>query len=117
MLEKDNEAEDIIALMVQVEHGKHDAQTHQLNIYKQLYTKIMDRQPSQEMIEGIVDKHIALGDMSKASAQYSILQTVSKLPGYGVEYHDVMFETEPIIMGVGPEGVMLHTSEQEAVER
>lgn len=117
VLELDEYIQRAIPLMALIEHGPHDTRTHQLNIYKRLYTIVSDQEPSPEMIRQFVEDHIALGSMTKETAQYKFLQIVHKLPSYGMEFHEAFLSTDMVHLGVGPGGVLLYNSEMELQER
>ncbi|XP_067146983.1 E3 ubiquitin-protein ligase MYLIP isoform X2 [Apteryx mantelli] len=56
----------------------------------------------------ITVKHKELEGLSQASAEYQVLQIVSTLENYGVEWHSVRdSEGQKLLIGVGPEGISI----------
>ncbi|XP_053822108.1 E3 ubiquitin-protein ligase MYLIP isoform X2 [Vidua macroura] len=56
----------------------------------------------------IITKHKELEGLSQASAEYQILQIVTTLENYGVEWHSVRdSEGQKLLIGVGPEGISI----------
>ncbi|MEE6464898.1 hypothetical protein FKM82_006395 [Ascaphus truei] len=56
----------------------------------------------------ITAKHKSLEGLSQASGEYQVLQIVSTLENYGVEWHFVRdVEGQKLVIGIGPEGVSI----------
>lgn len=56
----------------------------------------------------IIAKHKELEGLSQASAEYQVLQIVTALENYGVEWHSVRdSEGQKLLIGVGPEGISI----------
>ncbi|XP_051688569.1 E3 ubiquitin-protein ligase MYLIP isoform X2 [Oryctolagus cuniculus] len=56
----------------------------------------------------IVAKHKELEGTSQASAEYQVLQIVSAMENYGIEWHSVRdSEGQKLLIGVGPEGISI----------
>lgn len=56
----------------------------------------------------IVAKHKDLEGTSQASAEYQVLQIVSAMENYGIEWHSVRdSEGQKLLIGVGPEGISI----------
>ncbi|XP_035882375.1 E3 ubiquitin-protein ligase MYLIP isoform X2 [Phyllostomus discolor] len=56
----------------------------------------------------IVAKHKELEGTSQASAEYQVLQIVSAMENYGIEWHSVRdSEGQRLLIGVGPEGISI----------
>lgn len=103
---------------MQADHGRFDRQNHQMNMYKGMLCAISrDLNPTPEFINSIVDCHIDLGDMSKESAVYQVLQIAAGLKNYGVEFHDSLSDSDVTQVGVGPQGVTMYNSSKDIVER
>ena len=117
VLEDEEDIQLAVALMAQIEYGQHDTRTHQLNIYKRLYTIVSDQEPSQQQVRQFVEEHKTLGHMNKETAQYRFLQIVYNLASYGMEYHEALLGSESMNLGVGPTGVLIYNSDMELVER
>lgn len=59
-------------------------------------------------INSIIAKHKELEGLSQASAEYQVLQIVTTLENYGVEWHSVRdSEGQKLLIGVGPEGISI----------
>ena len=56
----------------------------------------------------IVAKHKELEGTSQASAEYQVLQIVSAMDNYGIEWHSVRdSEGQKLLIAVGPEGISI----------
>lgn len=56
----------------------------------------------------IIAKHKELEGTSQASAEYQVLQIVSAMENYGIEWHSVRdSEGQKLLIGVGPEGISI----------
>lgn len=56
----------------------------------------------------ITAKHKELEGLTQASAEYQVLQIVSTLENYGVEWHSVRdSEGQKLFIGIGPEGIAM----------
>ncbi|GAB5571207.1 E3 ubiquitin-protein ligase MYLIP isoform X1 [Prionailurus iriomotensis] len=64
-----------------------------------------ERTPKTEFI---VAKHKELEGTGQASAEYQVLQIVSTMENYGIEWHSVRdSEGQKLLIGVGPEGISI----------
>lgn len=62
--------------------------------------------PRLPAVRSIVAKHKELEGTSQASAEYQVLQIVSAMENYGIEWHAVRdSEGQKLLIGVGPEGI------------
>lgn len=60
------------------------------------------------LFRSIVAKHKELEGISQASAEYQVLQIVSAMENYGIEWHAVRdSEGQKLLIGVGPEGISI----------
>ncbi|XP_030638395.1 E3 ubiquitin-protein ligase MYLIP-B [Chanos chanos] len=108
-----DQAVELCALLAQEEFGDHDQ-----NTVKYCYTQLCGQEPSTTTMNNIVQRHRELEGMSQASAEYQVLQLVSSLENYGVEWHwarDV--EGQRLAIGVGPEGVFICKEDFIPIER
>ena len=115
----DKEKEQIVkiaGLIAQVELG---------NYTKKDATQILQYEnmvpPSEDFIDflpKLVREHAKLKNVSKESAHYKVLQLVSDLSCYGIEYHEVHGEKGAMNhLGVGPEGMATYDSEWNLIDR
>ncbi|XP_068948548.1 E3 ubiquitin-protein ligase MYLIP isoform X2 [Petaurus breviceps papuanus] len=66
----------------------------------------------------ITMKHKELEGMSQASAEYQVLQIVSAMENYGVEWHSVRdSEGQKLLIGVGPEGISICKDDLSPINR
>ncbi|XP_064137049.1 E3 ubiquitin-protein ligase MYLIP isoform X3 [Loxodonta africana] len=66
----------------------------------------------------IIAKHKELEGTSQASAEYQVLQIVSAMENYGVEWHSVRnSEGQRLLIGVGPEGISICTDDFSPINR
>lgn len=66
----------------------------------------------------IIEKHKGLEELSQASGEYQVLQIVSTLENYGVEWHSSRdAEGQKLIIGIGPEGVSICKEDFSLVNR
>lgn len=69
-------------------------------------------------INSIIAKHKQLEGLSQASAEYQVLQIVTTLENYGVEWHSVRdSEGQKLLIGVGPEGISICKDDFSPVNR
>lgn len=69
-------------------------------------------------IHSIIAKHKDLEGLSQVSAEYQVLQIVSTLENYGVEWHSVRdSEGQKLFIGVGPEGISRCTDDFSPINR
>lgn len=115
MAESEHQRIRLLALMAQAEHGNFDGRTHQMNIYKTMIGEICE--PTPELIHQIVDAHTQLVGMSRETAQYKLLQEFAEFQNYGVQYHEATFGGDNIHVGIGPTGVVLHSTNNEMIEK
>ncbi|KAM4792050.1 E3 ubiquitin-protein ligase MYLIP isoform 2-T2 [Cyanocitta cristata] len=66
----------------------------------------------------IITKHKELEGLSQASAEYQVLQIVTTLENYGVEWHSVRdSEGQKLLIGVGPEGISIRKDDFSPINR
>ncbi|WAR13370.1 MYLIB-like protein [Mya arenaria] len=116
--ESEDQAKQLVALISQADHGMFERRTHQLNMYKCVLGLVArDFDPAHDFIHSILDTHIQLGDLSKESAQYQVLQLAAGLQNYGMEFHESSSDSDVTQVGIGPVGVVLFNSNMDVVER
>lgn len=114
--ESDDQIKYLAALIALAEYGEYDPRTHQLNSYKTLLGDI--HQPSSQLLHSIAEMHKSLVGTTRESAQYKFLQEASKLPNYGVEYHEAKdCSGETVTVGIGPDGVFRYDTNMELIEK
>lgn len=92
---------ELSALIAQLEYGDYNQNTAR---YQNLCTKELET----SALESIIEKHKGLEGLSQSSGEYQVLQIVSTLENYGVEWHYVRdAEAQKLIIGIGPEGVSI----------
>ncbi|MBN3321120.1 MYLIA ligase, partial [Atractosteus spatula] len=95
------QAEELGALMAQAEFGDYNQ-----NTAKYFYKDFCGSEPTTAVLNSIVAKHKALEGMSPTSVEYQVLQLVSSLESYGVEWHWARdADGQKLAIGVGPEGI------------
>uniref|UniRef100_A0A674HXK0 RING-type E3 ubiquitin transferase n=2 Tax=Terrapene triunguis TaxID=2587831 RepID=A0A674HXK0_9SAUR len=78
------------------------------NTAKYSYEELCAKELTTATLESITAKHKELEGLSQASAEYQVLQIVSTLENYGVEWHSVRdSEGQKLLIGVGPEGISI----------
>lgn len=99
----------IMALMAQAEHGNQANTEQQILSYQNLIQGIVSS--SDDFLTNLAYEHANYRGMCRISAEYKVIQEVSALPGYGMEYHEAKNEAnEDLVVGVGPEGVVIYDS-------
>ncbi|XP_063307770.1 E3 ubiquitin-protein ligase MYLIP [Pelobates fuscus] len=94
---------ELSALLAQLECGDYNPNTASYN-YQCLCTKEF----GAATLESIIEKHKSLEGLCQASGEYRVLQIVSTLENYGVEWHSVRdAEGQKLVVGIGPEGVSI----------
>ncbi|MEE6464899.1 hypothetical protein FKM82_006395 [Ascaphus truei] len=97
------QAVELSALLAQMEFGDYNQNTAKYS-YQDLCTKEL----GTATLESITAKHKSLEGLSQASGEYQVLQIVSTLENYGVEWHFVRdVEGQKLVIGIGPEGVSI----------
>ncbi|XP_069469664.1 E3 ubiquitin-protein ligase MYLIP [Ambystoma mexicanum] len=95
------QAVELSALLAQMEFGDYNQ-----NTAKYSYHELCGMDLGITVLNRITAKHKGLEGLSQASAEYQVLQIVSTLDNYGVEWHSVRDnEGQKLIVGIGPEGV------------
>ncbi|XP_035969868.1 E3 ubiquitin-protein ligase MYLIP isoform X3 [Halichoerus grypus] len=114
------QAVELSALLAQTKFGDYNQNTAKYN-YEELCAKELSsatlNRPHQLIspclsallvANSIVAKHKELEGTSQASAEYQVLQTVSAMENYGIEWHSVRdSEGQKLLIGVGPEGISI----------
>ncbi|KAK2113183.1 hypothetical protein P7K49_007449 [Saguinus oedipus] len=97
------QAVELSALLAQTKFGDYNQNTAKYN-YKELCAKEL----SCATLNSIVAKHKELEGTSQPSAEYQVLQIVSAMENYGIEWHSVRdSEGQKLLIGVGPEGISI----------
>ncbi|XP_027622538.1 E3 ubiquitin-protein ligase MYLIP isoform X3 [Tupaia chinensis] len=97
------QAVELSALLAQSKCGDYNQNTAKYN-----YEELCAKELSSATLNSIVAKHKELEGTSQASAEYQVLQTVSAMENYGVEWHSVRdSEGQKLLIGVGPEGISI----------
>uniref|UniRef100_A0A8C4T0X4 RING-type E3 ubiquitin transferase n=1 Tax=Erpetoichthys calabaricus TaxID=27687 RepID=A0A8C4T0X4_ERPCA len=90
------QAEELSALVAQTEFGDYNQ-----NTAKYIYKELCGEEPKSTAST----KHSLTG-MNTISAEYQVLQNISTLENYGVEWHYARNgEGQKLVIGVGPEGI------------
>ncbi|KAG7325845.1 hypothetical protein KOW79_010770 [Hemibagrus wyckioides] len=107
------QAEELSALLAQAEFGDYNQ-----NTAKYWYTELCGKDPDQETVNSIIDKHKALEGLSQGSVEYQALQLVASLEHYGVEWHWARdAEGQRLAIGVGPDGIAICRDDFSLVNR
>ncbi|XP_062473953.1 E3 ubiquitin-protein ligase MYLIP isoform X2 [Pezoporus occidentalis] len=94
---------ELSALLAQMKFGDYNQNTAKYN-----YEELCAKELTTTVLESIIAKHKELEGLSQASAEYQILQIVTTLENYGVEWHSVRdSEGQKLLIGVGPEGISI----------
>uniref|UniRef100_A0A8C2U2W3 RING-type E3 ubiquitin transferase n=1 Tax=Coturnix japonica TaxID=93934 RepID=A0A8C2U2W3_COTJA len=94
---------ELSALLAQMKFGDYNQNTAKYN-----YEELCAKELTTTILESIIAKHKDLEGLSQASAEYQILQIVTTLENYGVEWHSVRdSEGQKLLIGVGPEGISI----------
>ncbi|XP_028619086.1 E3 ubiquitin-protein ligase MYLIP [Grammomys surdaster] len=97
------QAVDLSALLAQTKFGDYNQNTAQY-----CYEDLCEKELSSSTLNSIVAKHKELEGISQASAEYQVLQIVSAMENYGIEWHAVRdSEGQKLLIGVGPEGISI----------
>ncbi|KAF3815343.1 hypothetical protein GH733_016725 [Mirounga leonina] len=97
------QAVELSALLAQTKFGDYNQNTAKYN-----YEELCAKELSSATLNSIVAKHKELEGTSQASAEYQVLQTVSAMENYGIEWHSVRdSEGQKLLIGVGPEGISI----------
>uniref|UniRef100_A0A8C5JZ38 E3 ubiquitin-protein ligase MYLIP n=1 Tax=Jaculus jaculus TaxID=51337 RepID=A0A8C5JZ38_JACJA len=97
------QAAELSALLAQTKFGDYNQ-----NTAKYHYEELCAKELSSAILNSIVAKHKELEGISQASAEYQVLQIVSSMENYGVEWHAVRdSEGQKLLIGVGPEGISI----------
>ncbi|XP_032637095.1 E3 ubiquitin-protein ligase MYLIP isoform X2 [Chelonoidis abingdonii] len=92
---------ELSALLAQMKFGDYNQ-----NTAKYSYEELCAKELTTATLDSITAKHKELEGLSQASAEYQVLQIVSTLENYGVEWHSVRdSEGQKLLIGVGPEGI------------
>lgn len=106
----------IMALISQAEHGNQANSEQQILSYQNLIQGIAFC--SDEIITNLAYEHSKYRGMPRRSAEYRVVQEASLLPSYGMEYHEAKNEAnEDIVVGVGPEGVLIYDTNMTEISR
>ncbi|KAL8182549.1 UNVERIFIED_CONTAM: hypothetical protein K2H54_058020 [Gekko kuhli] len=94
---------ELSALLAQLKFGDYNQ-----NTAKYHYEEFCAKELTTAVLESITAKHKELEGLSQASAEYQVLQIVSTLENYGIEWHSVRdSEGQKLFIGVGPEGISI----------
>lgn len=97
------QAVELSALLAQTKFGDYNQNTAQYS-----YEDLCEKELSSSTLNSIVGKHKELEGISQASAEYQVLQIVSAMENYGIEWHTVRdSEGQKLLIGVGPEGISI----------
>ncbi|XP_030170665.1 E3 ubiquitin-protein ligase MYLIP isoform X2 [Lynx canadensis] len=97
------QAVELSALLAQTKFGDYNQ-----NTAKYSYEELCAKELSSATLNSIVAKHKELEGTSQASAEYQVLQIVSTMENYGIEWHSVRdSEGQKLLIGVGPEGISI----------
>nr|XP_020654249.1 E3 ubiquitin-protein ligase MYLIP isoform X2 [Pogona vitticeps] len=97
------QAIELSALLAQLKFGDYNQ-----NTAKYHYEEFCAKELTTAIWESITAKHKELEGLSQASGEYQVLQLVSALENYGVEWHSVRdSEGQKLFIGVGPEGIAI----------
>ncbi|KAL6039147.1 hypothetical protein STEG23_002680 [Scotinomys teguina] len=97
------QAVELSALLAQTKFGDYNQNTAKYN-----YEDLCEKELSTATLNSIVAKHKELEGISQASAEYQVLQVVSAMENYGIEWHAVRdSEGQKLLIGVGPEGISI----------
>ncbi|KAH3773999.1 E3 ubiquitin-protein ligase MYLIP-like [Dreissena polymorpha] len=118
-IESGEHVKELVALISQVEYGKFDRRTNQMNLYKSLLTSIAKHvEPTPELVDSIIECHKDLGDLSKDSALTQVLQLAEEMPKYGTEFYEATSADSDVNhVGISPSGVCLLNSNMNLIER
>ncbi|KAF7245286.1 E3 ubiquitin-protein ligase MYLIP, partial [Varanus komodoensis] len=94
---------ELSALLAQLKFGDYNQ-----NTAKYHYEELCARELTTAILDSITAKHKELEGLSQASTEYQVLQIVSTLENYGIEWHSVRdSEGQKLFIGVGPEGIAI----------
>ncbi|XP_073938945.1 E3 ubiquitin-protein ligase MYLIP isoform X2 [Castor canadensis] len=97
------QAVELSALLAQTKFGDYNQNTAKYN-----YEELCAKELSSTTLNSIIAKHKELEGTSQASAEYQVLQLVSAMENYGIEWHAVRdSEGQRLLIGVGPEGISI----------
>ncbi|KAG8510992.1 E3 ubiquitin-protein ligase MYLIP [Galemys pyrenaicus] len=97
------QAVELSALLAQTKFGDYNQ-----NTAKYSYEELCAKELSSAALNSIVAKHKELEGTSQTSAEYQVLQIVSAMENYGIEWHSVRdSEGQKLLIGVGPEGISI----------
>ncbi|XP_012609124.1 E3 ubiquitin-protein ligase MYLIP isoform X4 [Microcebus murinus] len=97
------QAVELSALLAQTKFGDYNQNTAKYN-----YEELCAKELSSTTLNSIVARHKELEGTSQASAEYQVLQSVSAMENYGIEWHSVRdSEGQKLLIGVGPEGISI----------
>ncbi|XP_064137044.1 E3 ubiquitin-protein ligase MYLIP isoform X2 [Loxodonta africana] len=107
------QAVELNALLAQTKFGDYNQNTAKYN-----YEELCAKELSSATLNSIIAKHKELEGTSQASAEYQVLQIVSAMENYGVEWHSVRnSEGQRLLIGVGPEGISICTDDFSPINR
>ncbi|NXS18749.1 MYLIP ligase, partial [Mystacornis crossleyi] len=104
---------ELSALLAQMKFGDYNQNTAKYN-----YEELCAKELTTTILESIITKHKELEGLSQASAEYQVLQIVTTLENYGVEWHSVRdSEGQKLLIGVGPEGISIRKDDFSPINR
>ena len=104
----------VAGLIAQATHGDYDNSL----LHPQQYMDILPPNSSAELLTEVISEHAQLAGLGHESAEYRMLQEMSTLESFGVEYFEVKdSQSQQLHMGVGPEGIALYNMNNEFQRR
>ncbi|KAL8610362.1 hypothetical protein ACOMHN_041176 [Nucella lapillus] len=109
----------LAALVAQAEFGDQTSNVYQMQVYHSVLASFLAQghghghghhqaTPNENLLQAVAKEHHSLLEVTKACAEYRLLQEVAQLPYFGVEFHEVRSAIgDKILFGVGPEGLLL----------
>lgn len=97
----------VVALVAQAKYGDQTSNSYQYNDYEHILLELR-LTVNQSLLDSIAQEHGALHGIPPHTAEYRLLQEVSTLTTFGIEFHEVRSaHGDKILFGVGPEGLLL----------
>ncbi|XP_033755927.1 E3 ubiquitin-protein ligase MYLIP-B-like [Pecten maximus] len=98
----------IASLCAQVELGDQTDNPMLLQLYEKILEGLTP-DPTSDLVREVAIGHENLLRVTKAQAEYRMLQEASLIPNYGTEYHEAKYMSGSTVhVGVGPEGIFLY---------
>ncbi|XP_042187959.1 E3 ubiquitin-protein ligase MYLIP [Callorhinchus milii] len=107
------QAVELSALLAQAEFGDYNQNTAKYT-YQDLCSKDLDT----TTLNSIVAKHKELEGSSQCTVEYQVLQIISALEHYGVEWHIVKDgDGQKMMVGIGPDGISVCKEDLSLINR